>query len=80
MLPLQKSILRTYAVLKNSTFSFLVLKFMSNFYFIYLFLLPVIENLPMEMREKLTEMREMDLQVSSKTCSFVIELSIKILQ
>ena len=27
----------------------------------------VIENLPMEMREKLTEMREMDLQVQSKS-------------
>lgn len=30
------------------------------------FLITVIENLPMEMRERLTEMREMDLQVQSK--------------
>ena len=30
-------------------------------------LISVIENLPMEMRERLTEMREMDLQVQSKS-------------
>jgi len=32
----------------------------------YSIMFSVIENLPMEMRDKFTEMREMDLQVSSK--------------
>lgn len=32
----------------------------------------MIENLPMEMRERLTEMREMDLQVQSKLCVLVV--------
>ena len=33
---------------------------------IFLSFFPVIENLPVEMRERLTEMRETDLQVQSK--------------
>lgn len=33
---------------------------------IWIFFSPVIENLPVEMRERLTEMRETDLQVQSK--------------
>ena len=41
--------------------------------FMYLFsLILVIENLPMEMRDRLTEMREMDLQVQSKLMKMFI--------
>lgn len=38
-------------------------------------LVSVIENLPMEMRDRLTEMREMDLQVQSKFlwCTYQLE-------
>ena len=38
-----------------------------KYYFMLYFL--VIEQLPVEFRERFTEMREMDLQVQSKSCN-----------